>query len=218
MKNILILTASYGMGHKSVSNAIKEEIDSKNEGFNVQIADIYNITHTSLKDVGTKFYDNITENFPVIYNALYDIKKYNKNNIIDGIICNSGYKLLYEYIQNLSPVAVISTFPLCACIMSKIKGKYNFPAKHITIITDIADSWEWVYPNTDLYFVPSVEIKTSLVYKGISNDIIKVTGIPVASKFLSTKKDGDSTASSPTDKYLLMVGSGLSEKELESSF
>lgn len=73
---------------------------------------------------------------------------------------------LSEYIIDVNPDLIISTFPLAASCV------YNFNLKHkdnpipcVTVITDVVDSLEWIYPNTDMYFVPSQEIRNRLVQK-----------------------------------------------------
>lgn len=210
MRNILILTASFGMGHKSVSNAIKEQIELKNQNFNVEIVDILDILNPALKDVGSKIYYNLTEHYPVVYNTIYDIKKSNKNNIFDSLLCNTYYKKLYNYINSFSPSLIISTFPLCSCAVSKVKKEYGINIKMVTVITDIADSWEWLYGGTDIYMVPSKDIKDKLIDKGIDKNIIEVTGIPVKNSFLNNSQKIDKNT-------LLIIATGMTENDLSDS-
>ena len=49
MTDILILTASFGMGHKSVSNAIKEQIEAEYKNVKVEIADILEIVNPKVR-------------------------------------------------------------------------------------------------------------------------------------------------------------------------
>ena len=211
MQNILILTASFGMGHKSVSNAIKEQIELKNSNFNIEIVDILDILNPTLKNVGSKFYYNLTEHYPEVYNTIYDIKRLNKNNIFDSLLCNAHYKKLYNYIKLTSPKVIISTFPLCSCVVSKVKKEYGINTSLVTVITDVVDSWEWIYDKTDMYFVPSIEIKERLIEKGINEDIIEVTGIPVKNSFLNNKYNS-------IKNTLLIIASGMTEQDLSYNF
>ncbi len=185
MSDILILTASFGMGHKSVSNALKEQIEAENKNAKVVIADIWEILNPKVKDFGSKIYCELTENHPHVYNTFYDIKTNYKNNIIDNVFCNLYQKKFHEYLEFEKPRVVISTFPLCSCMLSKIKEEYDFNINLITVITDVVDSWEWIYEGTNIYLVPTDEIKNKLINKGVSSDIILVTGIPVKKGFIS---------------------------------
>jgi processive 1,2-diacylglycerol beta-glucosyltransferase len=205
MTDILILTASFGNGHNSVSNALKEQIETEQKQTKVVIADILEIVDPNMKSISTKMYSELTENYPNVYNKLYDLKVINKNNIIDNIFSNMYYKKFYEYIEFEQPKIIISTFPLCSCIVSKIKEEYNINIKLITVITDVVDSWEWIYKNTNLYLVPTIEIKNRLINKSIDKNSIIVTGIPVKKEFINK----DVKFSVKDKKSILIVLSGI---------
>lgn len=205
MADILILTASFGAGHNSVSNALKEQIEAENKQAKIVIADILEIVNPKVKNFSSKMYSELTENYPLVYNKFYDIKVNNKNNIIDNIFGNLYYKKFYEYMEIEKPKAIISTFPLCSCIVSKVKEEYNVNVNLITVITDVVDSWEWIYNKTNLYLVPTNEIKNRLIKKGIDQNIIIVTGIPVKKEFISR----DINFSVQNKKSILIVLSGI---------
>ena len=211
MQNILILTASFGMGHKSVSNAIKEQIELKNDNINIEIVDILDILNPALKDVGSKIYYNLTEHYPGVYNTIYDIKKSNRNNIFDSLISNTYYKKLYSYMKKFSPSLIISTFPLCSCVVSKVKKEYGINIKLVTVITDIVDSWEWLYEGTNMYMVPSQEVKDKLINKGIDKNIIEVTGIPVKNSFLQSNNH------IVNKNTLLIIATGMTDSDLPNN-
>lgn len=205
MTDILILTASFGNGHNSVSNALKEQIETEQNQAKVLIADILEIVDPNMKSLSSKMYSELTENYPNVYNKLYDLKVISKNNIIDNIFSNMYYKKFYEYIEIIQPKVIISTFPLCSCIVSKIKEEFNINIKLITVITDVVDSWEWIYKNTNLYLVPTNEIKSRLINKGIDKNGIIVTGIPVKKEFINN----DAKFTTKDKKSILIVLSGI---------
>jgi processive 1,2-diacylglycerol beta-glucosyltransferase len=183
----LILTASFGMGHKSVSNALKEQIEAEYKHVKVSIEDVLEIVNPKVKKFSSKIYSELTESYPSIYNKLYDVKAKNKNNIIDNVLSSLYYKRFYEYMEIEKPKVIISTFPLCSCIVAKVKEEYNDDVNLITVITDVVDSWEWIYEGTNKYLVPTDEIKDRLIAKGVNEENILVTGIPVKKEFLDKK-------------------------------
>ena len=187
MADILILTASFGMGHKSVSNALKEQIEAEYKHVKVSIEDVLEIVNPKVKKFSSKIYSELTESYPSIYNKLYDVKAKNKNNIIDNVLSSLYYKRFYEYMEIEKPKVIISTFPLCSCIVAKVKEEYNDDVNLITVITDVVDSWEWIYEGTNKYLVPTEEIKDRLIAKGVNEENILVTGIPVKKEFLDKK-------------------------------
>jgi len=187
MADILILTASFGMGHKSVSNALKEQIEAEYKHVKVSIEDVLEIVNPKVKKFSSKIYSELTESYPSIYNKLYDVKAKNKNNIIDNVLSSLYCKRFYEYMEIEKPKVIISTFPLCSCIVAKVKEEYNDDVNLITVITDVVDSWEWIYEGTNKYLVPTDEIKDRLIAKGVNEENILVTGIPVKKEFLDKK-------------------------------
>jgi processive 1,2-diacylglycerol beta-glucosyltransferase len=205
MADILILTASFGMGHKSVANALKEQIEAEYKHVKVSIEDILEIVNPKVKKISSKIYSELTESYPSIYNKLYDVKAKNKNNIIDNMLSSLYYKRFYEYIKIENPKVIISTFPLCSCIVAKVKEEYEDDVILITVITDVVDSWEWIYEGTNKYLVPTEEIKNRLIAKEVNEDIILVTGIPVKKEFL----DKNINFSTDQKNTILIVLSGI---------
>ena len=213
MADILILTASFGMGHKSVSNALKEQIEAEYKHVKVSIEDVLEIVNPKVKKFSSKIYSELTESYPSIYNKLYDVKAKNKNNIIDNVLSSLYYKRFYEYMEIEKPKVIISTFPLCSCIVAKVKEEYNDDVNLITVITDVVDSWEWIYEGTNKYLVPTDEIKDRLIAKGVNEENILVTGIPVKKEFLD-KKICFSTDKKNT---ILVVLSGIDSQEVKDN-
>lgn len=212
MTDILILTASFGMGHKSVSNALKEQIEAEYINVKVDIADILEIVNPKVKDFSSKMYSELTGNYPSVYNKLYDVKLKNKNNIIDNIFSSLYYKKFYEYMTIEKPKLIISTFPLSSCIVAKVKEEYDEDINLITVITDVVDSWEWIYEGTNKYLVPTDEIKTKLISKGVDKDIILVTGIPVKKEFIN--KDINFSVNDKNTILIVLSGIDHISKEL----
>jgi len=201
-KTILILTAQFGAGHISAANAIKDCILSEHEDWNIIIKNFIDASIPRMNKPMVKWYESNTKYIPGLYNYYYYLKK-----SFDPTR-DLAHKLytpkLIDYILGVKPDLIISTFPLAAACIYNFKLKYpNLKIPSLTVITDVVDSMEWIYPDTDMYFVPSSEIKNRFVLKGIPLDTIKVTGVPVSKKFSCDKKECISK------KYrLLLLGGG----------
>lgn len=209
--NILVLTSSFGMGHDSVANAIREQLMEENKYLNVIVKDILEISTPKTKEYFFDLYYLLTKKHPNIYNVIYNIKKDTQDNFIDEAIYNLFLKKVAEYIQEVDPQIIISTFPLCSGFVSRAKEKYNLNIPLITTITDVVDSWEWIHNNTDLYFVPCKIIEDKLVSKGIEKDRIKITGIPVKKDFLTPKEEKDGQY-----RQLLIMGGAMDKVKITS--
>lgn len=212
--NILVLTSSFGLGHDSVASAIREQLMEENKDLNVIVKDILEISTPKTKEYFFDLYYLLTKKYPRFYNVIYNFRKDTPNNIFDEAVYNIFLKRVAEYIEQVDPQIIISTFPLCSGFVSRAKQKYGLNIPLITTITDVVDSWEWIHNNTDLYFVPCKVIEDRLVSKGIEKDRIKITGIPVKKDFLTPKdeilfRDTDDNISHSHYKQLLIMGGAM---------
>jgi len=187
--DVLILTSAFGNGHISVASAIKEQLLEEQPELKITTEDIMDISTPKVKNVFFDTYTLLTRKHPDIYNFFYKIKKDIPNNWMDDIVYNIYLKRVGDYIENCKPKLIVSTFPLCSGFVSKVKEKYGIDIPLITAITDVVDSWEWIHNKTDMYFVPCKRIGEKLVLKGIDQNKIRITGIPVKKEFLNIERN-----------------------------
>lgn len=187
--DVLILTSAFGNGHISVASAIREQLLEEQPNLRVTTEDIMDISTPKVKNIFFDIYTILTKSHPSIYNFFYKIKKDIPNNFFDEIIYDIYLKRVGDYIESCNPKLIVSTFPLCSGFVSKVKEKYGIDVPLITSITDVVDSWEWIHNKTDMYFVPCKHVGEKLVLKGIEQDKIRITGIPVKKEFLDADRN-----------------------------
>ncbi len=210
-KNILILTAQFGAGHISAAKAIKYCILNNNSNYNIIIKNFIDASVPIMNKPMIKLYESNTKYTPGLYNYYYYLKKsFDPKLDLSNKIYTPN---LIEYILDINPDLIISTFPLAASCVDNFKNKY--PEKYIptiTVITDVVDSLEWIFSSTDMYFVPSLEIKNRFMQKGINPENVKVTGVPINKDFHNIEK-------TKSDKYrLLLLGGGRGLFDFNESF
>lgn len=211
-KKILVLTAQFGNGHTAVASALKQLIENHN-AYDVEIRDFY-------KMIKPKLYKNIYKNYTYLvkygswlYNSYYYSKeRFDLIKALDTFSLTTLIKLKKQ-IEDINPDIIISTFSICSGYISKYKQQYEKKTPLITIITDICAANEWVYPNTDLYCVATQEVKEDLKQKGVNENKILITGIPVKNSFYQDNKpiyDYDVLNKIPKQcKLLTFIGGGL---------
>ncbi len=185
---ILILSASFGDGHKQVANALRETIRFTMPNVEPIIIDIMELLHPHLFSVSHFVYGRVINKFPQVYSFLYKrTRERNAFSVKLNTFFTLGMGSMLEIIEQIQPSVVVSTYPFAAGIMSKLKehGLVTTPA--VTIITDYTDHSYWIYPFTDQYIVGSKQVKNRLISLGIESYKIKHTGIPVREKFVSTQ-------------------------------
>jgi processive 1,2-diacylglycerol beta-glucosyltransferase len=210
-KTILILTAQFGAGHISAANAIRDYILEKEPTYNIVIQNFISASIPKMNKPLVKLYEANTKYTPGLYNYYYYLKKSfdSKHDV--------AYKMytpkLSEYILDTDPDLIISTFPMaCACVDYFKSKNPDFKVPSVTVVTDVVDSLEWIYPSTNMYFVASHEIKNRYVQKGINPTKVKVTGVPV-------KKEFNNHSDLSSDKHkLLIVGGGRGLFDMDTEF
>lgn len=219
--DILILTANFGSGHKSVSNAIKSYINDVDSDVNIEIVDMYQIIRPKLYKYIYKFFGLLIKYGTPIYNLDY-YKKNNNDKFGKLHSCyKSSSKRLARYLEDVQPSIVISTFPTCSAYTTKYKNDENVSLPLITCITDIVKGSEWLHEGNDMYLVATDSVKKSIVDRGIREDSVITTGIPIRQEFLEDKNIQNLKKEykiSQNDFVVLMMGGGLGLIPKEVSF
>lgn len=209
--DVLILTSAFGNGHDSVASAIREQLLEEQPNLRITTEDIMEISTPKVKNVFFDIYTLLTRSHPSIYNFFYKIKKDIPNNSMDEILYNIYLKRVGDYIEACSPKLIVSTFPLCSGFVSKVKEKYGIDVPLITAITDVVDSWEWIHNKTDMYFVPCRHVGEKLILKGIEQEKIRITGIPVKKEFLNVERNDKNF------RQVLIMGGAMDKLGLNSA-
>ena len=202
--NILILTGKFGMGHYSAAEAIKQEIEEnyKDINVNIKIIDIIDYSFPAISSYVYKSFDTLVSKWANLYNFINTNNEERNIKTFNYLFIKKLDKLFDKY----NPEVVISTLPISSQYISKYKSikKSNVPL--LTFITDISSHSEWIHKNTNYYFVGDEKIKGSLVNKGISEEKIIITGIPVRKQFREIDMDLNKNNKK---KEVLIMGGGL---------
>lgn len=185
MDKVLILYGSYGGGHKSAANAIKQYLE---ENYNVYVEMIDCIEYISkvINKFSTGAYNQMAKKAPWAWKRVY----FNSEKGILSKISNRANALmarkLYHLIEYTNPKLIISTHPFSTQMCGILKRKAKIKCKIATIMTDyeIHNQWLQEHDYIDWYFVAHEGMKESMSKLGINSDKIFVTGIPMSERFL----------------------------------
>lgn len=210
--DILILTAGFGNGHHSVSQAIETYIHENNPNIVIHTVDLYKILNPLFYKGMYKAYGILVKKGYKLYNMYYYKKHSNHTLQIIDKAAMSQVATLAKYLDTINPSIIISTFPTCTGYVSKYKENYNKDILLLTCVTDVVDSDEWLYEHNDIYFVASKDVKEKLMAKGIEACKIVITGIPIRKSFIQKRDKREIRQEfgyQEDDFIVLMVGGGL---------
>ena len=188
MKKILIFYASYGGGHLSAANSIKDYLSSNYEKIDVELIDCMKYINKPIEKITTTAYNEMAKKAPWAWGKIYsDSQKGPLAHITTRSNQVFAIKLL-RLLREKKPNLIISTHPFGSQMCSYLKRKGKITSKIATILTDFAPHDQWLVGSdyTDYFFVAHNKMKEYLISKNIPENKIFATGIPISNKFLET--------------------------------
>lgn len=179
-KKVLIGYASYGSGHKSVAQYIKNYIEDKNK-YEVKIIDLSNYANGFGK-LGVKLFNHANKN-EFLYSFVYGIvnnKLLSKGNEKYCIKSFDNDTLRREF-QDFNPDIVIATHYYVSYISSYYNSLKLINSKIMTVLTDFSHHEWWTsnHEKVDYYIVANDIVKSELIEHNVNEKKIYSFGIPV---------------------------------------
>lgn len=185
-KKIIVLYASLGGGHFKAAEGIKNYISDNYKNCDVQMIDALKYTNKIVDKIVIKSYVNMAKYSPKMWGEIYKFseKQYSPANFSNAVQMILSNKLL-NLLEYEKPDSIISTHPFITEMVASLKKREKFDVELNVIITDYASHkfWELKPEYVNRYFVANNEMKAGLVFNGISENKIFVTGIPVNPAF-----------------------------------
>lgn len=185
-RRITILTTSFGAGHLKAAQAVEQAMGEKDATCQSKLIDSFISTAPRLTRAIMRLYLRILACFPFLYGILYDWGNWSKaalwgRQLVSIRLSTPTRRQLAEFPAH----AVICTHasPTGAVCQLKKQGILTVPI--IAVVTDFIVHRLWIYDEVDIYTVAHEKVGSELIDAGIAPAKIRVTGIPIASKFSS---------------------------------
>ena len=122
-EKILILTGNYGDGHIQVAQALHDAIQISHPSAEPVIFDFMEWVHPYSNQFSRFIYLQGVKKFPQVYGFLFQkTRKVNKLSMCLKTILTTGVGRMVKLLEEVQPSVVVSTFPLAAAVMSKVKS------------------------------------------------------------------------------------------------
>jgi processive 1,2-diacylglycerol beta-glucosyltransferase len=182
---LAILSCNYGGGHKRVAETVAAEWEARTGG-RAEIVDYFARFVHPVFDALTKFsYIQSVRRAPLLYGLFYRLTgDIPPDSATQRFINRMGMERLARYLSAESPDVVCCVHCTPAGTMSDLRlaGRTTIPC--LTVITDYVTHSQWVHPGVDRYCVPNDIVREGLLARGIPEQRIVVSGLPVERKFL----------------------------------
>ena len=187
MKKVLIFYASYGGGHLSASNSIKQHINENFTNFETKLVDCMLYVNKPINKISTTAYKEMAKKFPWAWGEVYSHSQQGPLAHITSTSNKLMAKKLFKLFEEYNPDVVISTHPFGSQMVSYLKQKGLVNCKLATIITDFAPHTQWLVGKdfVDYFFVAHDKMRQELIkYNDIPENKVFATGIPLSNRFL----------------------------------
>lgn len=214
MRKILIFYASYGGGHLSAANSIKQYIDENFSDYETKLVDCMLYVNKSINKISTTAYKEMAKKFPWVWGEVYNHSQSGPLAHISNTSNKLMARKLLTLLKNYSPDIVISTHPFGSQMVSYLKKKKLISCTLATVMTDFAPHDQWLvgHEYIDYFFVSHEKMKQEIVENNkIPASKIFATGIPLSNKFLkhyNKKNIMENFSLNPEKKVILFFGGG----------
>ncbi len=181
---ILFLYMVPQTGHQKAAEAIMEAASQMDPRVDCTGIEISNHTYPIIGTVVNRVYLQMLKRAPFIWEYLYDnpeIEEVTRDarGLLNLVSSFRIKKLLKQY----APSAIVCTqaVPATAMAAAKRRGLHKLPI--IGVVTDFGVHSYWIHPEIDLYLVGHEDVKKDLIARGVQENRIRVTGIPVRPRF-----------------------------------
>ena len=186
MKKILLFYASFGGGHLSAANSIKQCIDENFSDCETKLVDCMLYVNKPINAISTTAYKEMAKKFPWVWGDIYAHTQKGPLARISSTSNNLMAKKLLKLLKEYQPDIVISTHPFGSQMVSYLKRKALIECKLATILTDFAPHEQWLIGSdyVDYFFVSHEKLRQELINTGIDSNKVFATGIPLSNRFL----------------------------------
>ena len=186
MKKILLFYASFGGGHLSAANSIKQCIDENFSDCETKLVDCMLYVNKPINAISITAYKEMAKKFPWVWGDIYAHTQKGPLARISSTSNNLMAKKLLKLLKEYQPDVVISTHPFGSQMVSYLKRKALIDCKLATILTDFAPHEQWLigFDYVDYLFVSHEKLRQELINTGIDSNKVFATGIPLSNRFL----------------------------------
>jgi len=180
--NVLILSCSTGQGHNSAAEAVREALSAR--GAHCTVLDHIALTSERAAKKVADVYIRSAVLTPHAFGATYllgDAISHSRGRSPVYLANRKYAALLAKQIDDGRYDAVVAThlYPAETLTYMRRHGMLNVP--FYAVITDYACSPLWEETRPDLYFTPSEAVSALFAQKGVPNERLYASGIPVKS-------------------------------------
>jgi processive 1,2-diacylglycerol beta-glucosyltransferase len=182
-KRILLLSEGFGKGHTQAAYALSVGIRQSSPEVITRVIELGAFLHPTLAPWVFSAYRRTVTSQPKLYGMLYRHQSKKSLNRVAGLALHRiFYSQTKAIIAQLKPDIIICTHPFPNIIVSRLK-RSGLVVPLFTVITDYDAHGTWIDSEVDKYLVSTDAVRKKLLARGVPENNVEVTGIPVHPSF-----------------------------------
>ena len=212
-KRVLILHISKFGGHSRAAFNIKEALEYRQPDIEVLNINAFGYFYPNTEKVIDLLYTLTIKHFPSLWGKVYDrdsiVKFFSPPwQLLNYLSKNRFFCLIKEF----EPQAIVATQAFPCGIAGYCKSFYKLTTPLVAVVTDYYPHRFWIHPEVNVYSLGCPMAKEILVKEGVKESKIKILGIPISIKFLTSyqrKEVGQMLGLSLQLPAVLIMGGGI---------
>ena len=185
-----------------------------------QTVDSYQYAASIFAKVVADGYIGMVKTVPQLYGYFYDrVERATHVPTMRRLVSRYTAGNLRKFVESYAPDLVVCTHAFPCGVMSEYKRQFDPSLPVVGIVTDFVGHPFWIYSNVDAYAVATPEMRATLLARGVRDDRIVLSGIPVDPRFGAPRVGVDALRAQlglPRDRpVVLMMGGGVGIGPLE---
>jgi processive 1,2-diacylglycerol beta-glucosyltransferase len=213
MKRIIAFYISDAGGHNKAAENIREAFEYKDPKVKVLKINALGYFYPRGEKVVDFTYLAIIKHFPQIWKTIYDRRDVIRSlTPVQKFFNKIAFRKLSKLIKDFRPDCFIATQAFPCGVTGDFKEKFGCKIPLIAVVTDYYPHRFWIHDAINKYTVASLEAKKLLVRQGVPEEKIKILGIPISVKFLTSyprKAIAHELGVSGSLPAVLLMGGGL---------
>jgi processive 1,2-diacylglycerol beta-glucosyltransferase len=219
-KKILILSVSVGHGHLRAAQGLEAGLKRWFPQHRAKHVDLMTLVPVLFRKAYKDAYLQLVQANPALWGYFYSrtdaIKKSSPLTKLQQKIESAASRDLLGIIKSFEPDAVICTHFMPMNVLTRWKGKGRVPCLPVwTCVTDFVAHRFWLLPGQSGYFTATEEDAWRMHRRGLENETIRATGIPVLPDFIPPENPRQARRDAakafgfdPGKKTFLLMGGG----------
>jgi processive 1,2-diacylglycerol beta-glucosyltransferase len=191
---------------------VRAALVARDPTIETQTVDSYKYAASIFSKVVADGYIGLVKTLPQVYSYIYDrAERATHVPAFRRYVSQYTAANLRKLVDERKPDLVVCTHAFPCGVMSEYKRQFDPDLPVVGVVTDFVVHPFWIYTNIDAYAVATPEMRSTLVARGVREERIVVSGIPIDTRFGANGTDRDALRRRldlPRDRGIVLVMGG----------